>query len=739
MKTQIQNFSVALALFAAVASPHPAVAQGTAFTYQGRLNDSGAPAHGTYDFRFRIALDSGGNNLIGSPVLANDVSVTNGLFTSVLDFGAGIFAGSNCWLQVEVRTNGGSYAVLHPLQTVTPAPYAVFAENVGSGGLAAGTYGNAVTLNNAANSFTGNGAGLTGLNASQLTSGTMPDARLSANVALLNGTQSFTGQNYFLNGIGIGNVVSGYPIEVYTGQAVERLTTTNSIFGSVVVLQNQATNLSGEYLGAINFNNSAGATPGQIGYLTFSNNTSSDNLLFRVANNVALQLRAGGDFIVGGANVIDLNSSFATIAGGNGNYIQPAADHGVIAGGVNSVVQSNSFDSVISGGELNLIGTNSHHAVISGGWSNQLSINGTYATIGGGYGNSIGSGIFYVTPPNPLFTNYSGSVIGGGVRNSMQAGGFSVIGGGHLNSIDYYSYSSAIGGGDSNSIGTNAPYCTIGGGQGNAVKDNAHHATISGGDGNIVSGVEATVGGGFDNQANAVTSVVAGGQNNIVSTNAAGASIGGGSFNQANSSGAVVPGGYGNVASGVQSFAAGTDAQAKHDGSFVWADDNYPLTFSSTTTNQFRVRATGGAAFVTAIDGSGGVTAGVHVLSGDTAWSSISDKNAKKNFQPVNGEAVLEKLAAIPVQQWNYKWESDTNTPHIGPMAQDFKSAFYPGRDDKSISTLEFDGVELAAIQGLNRKLEQQLRIEDAQMKAKDAKIQQLEQRLDRLERALQK
>src|SRR5207245_2609730 len=139
--------------------------------------------------------------------------------------------------------------------------------------------------------------------------------------------------------------------------------------------------------------------------------------------------------------------------------------------------------------------------------------------------------------------------------------------------------------------------------------------------------------------------------------------------------------------------------------------------FSSTTANQFRVRATGGAAFATAIDVNGNVTAGVHVLSGDTAWSSISDKNAKKNFQPVDSKVVLEKLAAIPVQNWNYKWEADTDTPHLGPMAQDFKATFYPGRDDKSISTLEFDGVELAAIQGLNQKLNE-----------KDAEIQQLKQ-----------
>ena len=103
---------------------------------------------------------------------------------------------------------------------------------------------------------------------------------------------------------------------------------------------------------------------------------------------------------------------------------------------------------------------------------------------------------------------------------------------------------------------------------------------------------------------------------------------------------------------------------------------------------------------------------------------AISDRNAKKNFQSVDTVAVLEKLAAIPIERWNYKWEKDGDVPHLGPMAQDFKGAFYPGRDDKTISSLEFDGVALAAVQGLNRKLEE-----------KDAEIQALKQSVAELKR----
>jgi cell shape-determining protein MreC len=66
-------------------------------------------------------------------------------------------------------------------------------------------------------------------------------------------------------------------------------------------------------------------------------------------------------------------------------------------------------------------------------------------------------------------------------------------------------------------------------------------------------------------------------------------------------------------------------------------------------------------------------------------------------------------------------------------MAQDFKAAFYPGRDDKSISTLEFDGVALAAIQGLNQKVEAEtaaLRAENTALKRELAELTKLVHRL---------
>jgi len=105
-----------------------ACAQGTGFTFQGRLTDGGAPANGLYDFQFglRDALTAG--NAVGSPLTLNPVGVTNGLFNVTLDFGAGVFNGAARWVEIGARTNGSvsAYTVLSPRTPVSPVPYAMF-------------------------------------------------------------------------------------------------------------------------------------------------------------------------------------------------------------------------------------------------------------------------------------------------------------------------------------------------------------------------------------------------------------------------------------------------------------------------------------------------------------------------------------------------------------------------------------------------------------------------------------
>ena len=117
------------------------------------------------------------------------------------------------------------------------------------------------------------------------------------------------------------------------------------------------------------------------------------------------------------------------------------------------------------------------------------------------------------------------------------------------------------------------------------------------------------------------------------------------------------------------------------------------------------------------------VTADIHcngLIYGTVANSS--DRNLKEGITPVNDEDILARVASLAITRWNYK--ADAATSHIGPMAQDFYSAFHVGADDKHITTVDEGGVALAAIQGLNTKL-----------KEKDAQIDALAKRLAELEK----
>src|SRR2546423_3011727 len=107
-------------------TPH---AQGPAFTYQGRLADTGSPANGDYDLKFSLFDDPSAGNQVGDSLTNSPTSVSNGLFTVTLDFGAGWFTGDPRWLEIGVTTNGsgGDFTALTPRQALTPTPYAIHA------------------------------------------------------------------------------------------------------------------------------------------------------------------------------------------------------------------------------------------------------------------------------------------------------------------------------------------------------------------------------------------------------------------------------------------------------------------------------------------------------------------------------------------------------------------------------------------------------------------------------------
>jgi hypothetical protein len=250
----------------------------------------------------------------------------------------------------------------------------------------------------------------------------------------------------------------------------------------------------------------------------------------------------------------------------------------------------------------------------------------------------------------------------------------------------------------------------IGGHASNAGTDNAQGATIAGGghsfEPNVVRGGFTTVGGGAGNVAgDGINSfaTVAGGNGNMASNDYS--TVGGGFQNVVTGRGGVVPGGFLNEATAAQTFAAGTRAKATTVGSFIWADARN-FDFAPSVANFFGVRATGGVGLTVAVDsGTGAVTQFCNLLPGVAAWQCTSDRDAKENFAPVDTRLVLDRLAAMPMTTWNFRG-ADPAIRNLGPTAQDFNAAFGLGIDDKSIASGNLHGVALAAIQGLNAKLE---------------------------------
>ncbi len=168
-----------------------AAAQGTAFTYQGRLIDGTNKANGSYDLSFTLYDDPISGDSLGT-VTNYATAVSNGLFFATVDFGPGVFTGASNWLDIAVATNGGSvFTELTPRQQVFPVPYAIRAESAAVADTA----------------LTAASAGA--VSATNIT-GTIADAQLSTNVALLDGSPAFAGtvsaNGFAGNGAGLTNV-----------------------------------------------------------------------------------------------------------------------------------------------------------------------------------------------------------------------------------------------------------------------------------------------------------------------------------------------------------------------------------------------------------------------------------------------------------------------------------------------------------------------------------------------------
>ncbi len=419
----------------------------------------------------------------------------------------------------------------------------------------------------------------------------------------------------------------------------------------------------------------------------------------------AIQSGSSSSLVIDGtANTITSDGDMEFHVGsGRGLRIEVGASPNIVAGHAANQIDSLSIGSAVLGGgsaeQPNLIGLsyqNLPYNVVVGGRGNVIDGTTEHAVIGGGQENSI------LAPA---------ATISGGTHNAVTLpGDYAAIGGGYKNRVeDYYA---AVGGGFKNVA--SGPWSTVAGGELNHAS--SYHASVGGGVYNQASGAYSTISGGDDNEASGWW-----------------ASVGGGWANRASGEHATIPGGGDNLASGARSFAAGTSARATHDGSFVWSCTSDVT--NSTAVNEFVARAHGGFRFYTA----SGTGTGARLAPGGGSWTSLSDRNAKENFEPVDTIDVLERVTSLAVTTWNYR-SQDASIRHMGPMAQDFYSAFGLGEDDKGITTIDAEGVAFAAIQGLHslvREREAELAAQRAEILAQGKEIANLTVRLARLEAAV--
>jgi hypothetical protein len=356
----------------------------------------------------------------------------------------------------------------------------------------------------------------------------------------------------------------------------------------------------------------------------------------------------------------------------------------------------------------------------------QCSGTGSDSFVGGGIGNAAEATISGVLEGESNYVCDPGSAIADGFQNLISSGAstsyYSFIGAGSSNTITGSGYQSVIGGGNVNLL--SAPNSVIGGGNQNTLSGSGD-SVITGGSLNQISAQYAFVGGGLKNQDSGEYGFVGGGYQNNISAqtygfigagvdnklSGEGAVVVGGYANTGSGAWATIPGGEGNVASGVASFAAGNHADATKNGAFVWSDGSDGDTaLTSTAAYQFLARASGGFTLWT----NAASTVGARLAPGSGTWASASDRNMKTNVARLDDADVLDKVSRLPISKWSYVTERGVR--HVGPMAQDFYAAFGVGADDKHITSIDEDGVALAAIKALHA--------ENASLRARQARLQ---------------
>jgi hypothetical protein len=370
--------------------------------------------------------------------------------------------------------------------------------------------------------------------------------------------------------------------------------------------------------------------------------------------------------VAGVQNQINMAGAYNLIAGGNWNKIE----YYVINTGSSS-------NSAIVGGAGNIFNTNEEEGYNFAAGANTSTVYGSYSTILGSYNSSTSNG------------EYSGVI---GCNNCRAQSGTVVIGGAF--NIGWSSSSSLIFGGTGHLADNATVWGVVIGGYANKIKN--------------YTGYYPTIYQTF------WPAIFAGRENMIDKTGHANVLLGGFSNLTSRANYSSIIGGYDNEISNTSDFYLSTILNGKnlkvtHAGNVMMGDSS-STTLTSSADNAFTARFSGGYRFCTNYDCSTGQT-----LSGSGDWTSISDKNVKENFSPIDANQILDILFNLDIPSWRYIAQPDKNRRTIGPMAQDFYQLFAKPLSlhstDKLINQADINGFNLTAIKALekeSKKLEQE-------------------------------
>lgn len=626
---------VAGASYAQDAGPQ-AAPLGTGFTYQARLEDAAGPVGGTCDFTFELydAAGSGspptGGRLLGA-LTRSGVVVANGYFTVQLDFGAEAFQGEARWLQLAVDCGAGT-TTLSPRQELTPTPHALWAVAAPWAGLTGVPAGLADGTDNDTTYMASTGLSLSGTEFSLAAGYRLPQGCANGQIAEWNGTSWACGTDD--TGDGGGDITA---VHAGTGLSGGGTSGDVTISADTGYLQRRVTGTcaSGNAIRVANADGTVTCEPDDNTTYSAGSGLSLSGTTFS-ADTAYLQRRIGATCASGNAiRVVNADGTVTcevddntTYSGGtglslSGTQFSLAATYRLPQGCANGKVAewngtawacgtddtgSGDITAVYAGSGLSGGSTSGDVTISADATYLQRRVSGTCAA---------GSSIRIVNADGTVVCEADDTAAGS--FWSLTGNADTVPGIQFLGTTDNKALELKVKGQRALRLepSLSSPNL-IGGYSGNWVKDKVIGATISGGGdsgyanrvtdalgtvggglknqagndaGTEVDATYATVGGGCGNTASAFEATVSGGYHNTASDNDA--TVGGGIDNTASGTGATVPGGSTNDAAGDYSFAAGWQAKALHDGTFVWADSTN-ANFASTGTAQFLVRATGG-------------------------------------------------------------------------------------------------------------------------------------------------